>query len=106
MSSKRQETVESFRETLLSNWPGETPSECLEQAEKADSSTPHFRKKRCPNCETTRVIRKTGCRDIPHKIDTEWKCSTCGEHFDRPLPPLAGPPAWWGPAAGSLEVDR
>ena len=106
MSSQRRRGVESLRDTLLSNWPGETPSECLEQAERADSSTPHFRKKRCPNCETTRVVRKPGCIDTPNRIDTEYKCSTCSEHFDRPLPPLAGPPGWWGPAAGGLEVDR
>ena len=106
MSAQSQRTVDQLRETLLSNWEGDTPSECLELAEKADSSTPDNRKKLCPNCETTRVIAKPGWKDIPNKIHTEYRCSTCGEHFDRPLPPRAGPPAWWGPAAGGLEVDR
>jgi len=114
MASQRRESVESLRETLLSNWPGETPNECLEQAEKASSTTPDVQKKRCPHCHSTRVILKPSWWEIKSKIDTKYKCNdnSCLEHFNEPLPPLEEigmggyPPRWWGSAAGGLEGDR
>ena len=39
---------------------------------------------RCPDCGSTKVLSKTGAREIPNKTDTDKKCGECGSHFSTP----------------------
>ena len=92
MSSHRRQTVEDLRETLLSNWDGETPSECLEEAEKADSSTEEVDMRRCPRCFSVKVLFKTSTLkgyDHSQRKDFPFKCGECLAHFSNPHPPIS-----------------
>jgi len=82
MASQRRETVESLRETLLSNWPGETPQECLRAAEKASSSSDPLDQRRCTYCGSKKIIPKPGHREVPDKVDTPFKCGECLTHLE------------------------
>lgn len=65
-------------------------SDALAKAEQMASTTPIERRKRCPapDCETVRIIPKYG-GDQPHKVDSNYVCSRCREHFDTARPPDA-----------------
>lgn len=40
---------------------------------------------RCPECLSFRLRRKPGRLDMPHRIETAYKCVN-GHHFDEPAP--------------------
>ena len=91
MSSQRRQTVESLRDTLLSNWPGETPNECLEEAERADSSTDEVDMRRCPRCFSVKVLFKPSTlKGYGHsqRKNGAFKCGRCRAHFSNPHPPI------------------
>jgi predicted RNA-binding Zn-ribbon protein involved in translation (DUF1610 family) len=57
----------------------------LERRKDQPSTTPREDRRRCPNCGSTAVDRKTNARTKKiRKHDEDWRCKVCGENFDRP----------------------
>lgn len=50
------------------------------------SSTPDEKRKRCPECGSVNVVRKSS-GGTPREYDPDYTCGNCGDHFDNPAPP-------------------
>lgn len=73
-------------EGFLSRYGTTSVLEALRLAEADDTRTDDDQFPRCPECLSTRIRRKPGAREIPHKRDEDYKCAGCGEHFNTPAP--------------------
>jgi len=71
-------------EGFLAAYNASSIPEALRKAERAPSTTNPFEQRRCPACGSTKVIPKTGHREMPQKRETEFKCGECPTHFDSP----------------------
>lgn len=67
----------------------DTIPEALETARRVAGTTPDEEKERCPNCASVRLRAKPGTSNMPHKRNTNMKCTGWRPHFDEPCPPLA-----------------
>jgi len=57
----------------------------LRKAEQAARRGDDRELPRCPECGSTKVLRKTGAREIPNKVEGKpFKCGECGSHFSTP----------------------
>ncbi|AXR79008.1 hypothetical protein [Natrarchaeobaculum sulfurireducens] len=57
----------------------------LEKARAKRSSTPDEKRKRCPECHNTSIIRKTSKPSTDRYEEGDWRCDICCAHFDEPL---------------------
>ena len=68
-------------------WGADTIPEGLERAERAPSSTPEEEHRRCPVCGSVRVRKKIKRRDVPNARPEPFKCTSCYQHFEKPITP-------------------
>lgn len=60
----------------------------LRRRQHQRSTTPAEKRKRCPECGSVDVIRKTGgMGGTPRQNATTYRCGNCQRHFDNPAPP-------------------
>lgn len=63
----------------------------LRRRQRQHTSTPKSERRRCPECESTDIIRKVGSMGgTPPDHATEYRCGYCQHHFDTPLAPEEG----------------
>jgi len=67
----------------------DTVDDALEFAHRwLSSSTNPAARRRCPACESIRVIEISDSWSGRRKDDKSFKCDSCANRFNRPLPPL------------------
>lgn len=60
----------------------------LRRRQHQRSTTPDEKRKRCPDCGSVDVSRKTaGMGGAPRKNAAAYRCGSCQHHFDNPAPP-------------------
>lgn len=86
MSRHRRPIEEIAPDDFLSTWEASSYEEAIKEAERAETSTPPEKRKRCPHadCLSQRIRRKPGYDD-QHQHHTEYKCTNCHRHFDNPI---------------------
>lgn len=80
----------------------------LESALQSYSTTPEEERKRCPECLSPNITRKTHRhKDVEHRQDGRYRCEIreCGAHFDEPRTGLTNEEAGRNGHEGGKEPD-
>jgi hypothetical protein len=65
----------------------DTPFESMREAERRAERTTNPRcALKCPACDSINIRHKPGATagDCAHKREGDWRCASCGHHFDTP----------------------
>ena len=67
----------------------DTVDEALSRAEQRPSTTPLSEQGVCPECGSRRVRSKPSMmQEMPNKVETPYKCTHCGAHFEAKEDPI------------------
>lgn len=56
----------------------------FDKARRKRSTTPDHERHQCPDCGSVDIARKCRGEVGPQRKDGDWRCQSCGGHFDAP----------------------